>query len=264
MRTAIGIDLGGTNTRVTVVDESGHLVDSLREKTPTHEGPDKVCETMAVMVNELKIKHPEVLGVGLGLPGPLNRRDKVIINMVNIPGFVNYPIGQKIEKLTGLRAFLDNDAKCACLGEGMFGASRGLRNYMLVTFGTGIGGGIVVDGRMMYGKADNACEVGHLTLHPEGRACNCGNRGCWEQYVSATAMGRRASEAFGRSCGAKELMEIYAAGDFTADKVLREIAQDISIGVASLVNLFDPEMIVFGGGVFVDGGGPLIPWVKEN
>ncbi len=265
MNTAIGIDLGGTSIRAALVSEEGKILASERVLTPVAEGPAKAASEMANMVKILVGKAPSrPAGIGIGSPGPLSRSERKIFQTPNLPGFDNFPIGQRVEELAGLPVKIDNDAKCAALGEGRFGAAKGKRSYLLLTFGTGIGGGVLVDGKMIYGKSDGACEIGHMTLHPGGWLCGCGNQGCFEQYVSASAVERRASEAAGRLVTPPELLAAEAKGELWASDCLREVARDLAIATASLVNIFEPEMIVYGGGLFTSGGGNLIPRVKSE
>jgi len=134
----------------------------------------------------------------------------------------------------------------------------------LLTFGTGIGGGVFIEGKMLYGKSDGACEIGHMTIHPGGKPCNCGNRGCFEEYCSGTAIGRRGSEAFNQKIEALRVFQCFESGDLWARKVLEDVSTDLAIALASLTNIFDPELIVLGGGIFSSGGGPLIPWTIER
>lgn len=266
MRFAIGVDLGGTNMRAALVREDGHIVAMEKRKTPVESGPEATARGIAEMAVNLKTANANlrIEGLGVGSPGPLSRTEKKVFKTANLPGFEGYPIGYKIEEYSGLIVQLDNDAKCAAYGEGQFGAAKGLKNYILMTFGTGIGGGILVDGKMIYGKSDGACEVGHFTLYPDGELCGCGNRGCFEKYASASAIQRRSEEYFSQRLNARQVFEKLQQGDKQAEALLRLIARDIALGTASLVNLFDPEAVIFGGGIFVEGGGPMIGWIREG
>ncbi len=259
---AIGVDLGGTNMRAALVDDKGKIQAHARTRTPVDLGPEATALEMSRLVAEVRGQNT-VVGVGIGSPGPLSRVEKMIYQTPNLPGFDRFPLGKRVEELTGCRVHLDNDAKCASYGEALFGRGKGRKNLILMTFGTGIGGGIFVDGQMIYGKSDGACEVGHLTLYPEGRLCKCGNRGCFEQYCSATAFKRRAYEKTAQEMGGKEIFDAFERGQAWALELMREFAIDLAVGTASLVNIFDPEMVVFGGGLFTTGGGPLGPWVQE-
>jgi predicted NBD/HSP70 family sugar kinase len=142
--------------------------------------------------------------------------------------------------------------------------ARGIDEFVLLTFGTGIGGAAVTEGRLVHGMSDGAGEMGHLTLYPNGRECSCGNRGCFEEYVSARALERRASESLGRDVKNPELLRLVSSGDRVAVNVLNEFCKDVAIGVASLVNIFNPSLFVFAGGLFSAGGGPILSLVKEQ
>lgn len=262
MTYAIGVDLGGTNMRAALVDEQGKIHAQARTKTPVEDGPEATAISMSALVKEVQGKF-DVIGIGIGSPGPLSRSEKMIYQTPNLPGFDRFPLGKRIEELSGKTVYIDNDAKCATYGEALFGRAKGRKNFILMTFGTGIGGGIIVDNKMIYGKSDGACEVGHLTVYPEGKLCKCGNRGCFEQYSSATAFKTRAFEKCGQELGGKEIFEAFSRGQKWATELMREFTVDLSIATASLVNIFDPELVVFGGGLFTTGGGPLCAWVQE-
>jgi len=261
---AIGIDLGGTNLRVAAVSAEGKILELLREKTPVEEGPEATAQLMSQMIVDLKKRYPGIIGGCIGSPGPLSRKEKKIFQTPNLPGFDGFPLGRRVEALTEVPVLLEHDAKCAAYGEFYFGAAQGKRNIVLLTFGTGIGGGVFVDGQMVYGKSDGACEIGHMTLYPEGRQCPCGNRGCFEQYVSANAVERRAHEESGRAWTNPEILQAYAKQDPWAVKFLQFISRDLAIGVASLVNIFEPEIVVLAGGLFTTGGGPIPALVQAE
>lgn len=268
VKAAFGIDLGGSNVRVALVNEHGKILASERAETPSKQAPEATVQTMVRLCgklrNEAQSRGVQLVGVGIGSPGPLSRVEKKIFQTPNLPGFEDFPIGRRMEELTGLRVELDNDAKSACYGEAKFGAAKGLNNFILMTFGTGIGGGVFVDGKMVYGKTDGACEIGHMTLHPNGKLCLCGNRGCFEQYCSARAFERRASEFAKREIRAPEVFQELLKGVEWASQMLRSFTSDLAIATASLVNIFDPEAVIFGGGLFTTGGGPLCEWVQED
>jgi glucokinase len=263
-KTAIGIDLGGTNLRVAVVSANGKILEQAREKTPVVAGPESTAQLMAQMISGLQKKHPSLVGVGIGSPGPLSRKERKIFQTPNLPGFDGFPLGTRVEALCGLPVVLEHDAKCAAFGEKFFGQAKSVKNVVLLTFGTGIGGGIFVDDKMIYGKSDGACEVGHLTLYPEGILCPCGNRGCLERYVSALAIERRAKEETGKVWSNAEILAAFAAGDSWAQNFLNKISIDLSIGIASLVNIFEPNTVVLAGGLFTAGGGPIPELVSKN
>jgi glucokinase len=262
MTYAVGVDLGGTNMRAALVDESGKIHAHAKVRTPVEAGPEATAVAMNALVSEVRSSET-IIGIGIGSPGPLSRTEKMIYQTPNLPGFDRFPLGQRLQDLAGCTVFLDNDAKCAAYGEAHFGRGKGRNNMILMTFGTGIGGGIFVGGRMLYGKSDGACEVGHLTLYPGGHRCPCGNRGCFESYCSATAFKRRAFDKSGHEMGGREIFEAFDQGHAWALDLMKEFAVDMAIGTASLVNIFEPETIVFGGGLFSTGGGPLCAWVQD-
>ena len=262
---AVGIDLGGTNLRAALVDSTGKILASDRCKTPVKEGPEATVQAMKTLIAEVSSADSlKIKGVGIGSPGPLSRSGKKIFQTPNLPGFDSFPIGERLEEITGLKVSIDNDAKCATYGEARFGVAKDTKDFILLTFGTGIGGGVFSNGKMIYGKSDGACEIGHMTLYPEGKLCKCGNRGCFEQYVSATAFKSRAAEKYGQAIGSKEVFTAFEAGQAWAMELMREFAVDVSIGVASLVNIFDPGKIVLAGGLFTSGGEPLPAWILES
>jgi glucokinase len=266
VKAAIGIDLGGSSVRAAYVDESGKIHGRRSVKTPSAEGPEATARAMAQMCLELskEFSNGKPLGIGIGSPGPMSREKRMIFQTPHLPGFNEFPLGARVEELAQLPVRMDNDAKCATYGEGLFGEGAGLQNYILLTFGTGIGGGVIIEGKMIYGKSDGACEIGHMTVHPGGEACKCGNHGCFEAYCSGTAIGRRGSEAAGRLVSGVEVFEAFNKNESWAQWTLKEVASDLSIALASLVNIFDPQALILGGGIFSSGGGPLCSWASEG
>ncbi|MCU0618704.1 MAG: ROK family protein, partial [Gemmatimonadaceae bacterium] len=199
----VGVDLGGTNIAVGALPADGSRELAFHsEPTLAVEGPDAVTDriirvverTIAQVTHETGATRAQFIGVGIGAPGPLDRERGVVITAPNL-GWTDWPLRDKVAAATGLRATLDNDANCATLGEWWLGAARGARNAIGITIGTGIGGGIVIDGQLYHGASDVAGEMGHVTIDSTGRRCKCGNYGCLEAYASATAIADRAREA---------------------------------------------------------------------
>lgn len=253
--------------RAVLADEGGHMGFKGEHKTEPHKGPDSVAEKIADLVHQLAHQKPNacrIVSIGIGSPGPLSRARGMIFQTPNLPGFNNYPLADRVRALTGLPVFLDNDANCATHGEAMFGVSQGVKDFVLLTIGTGIGGGLVSGGKMIYGKSDGAAELGHLTLYPGGEKCLCGRMGCFEQYCSATAIERRGSIALNKDIRVPELFMEYDRGTPAAVKCLNEIGEDFAIAIGSLINIFDPEQVVLAGGAFSTGGGPLVDLIKEK
>lgn len=212
---------------------------------------------------EAGIEEDRIIGIGLGSPGPLDRATGTVIETPNL-GWRNFPLRDLVSNAIGLDAVLDNDANAATLGEWWMGAGRGVKMLLGVTIGTGIGGGIVFEGRVFHGASDVAGEVGHMTIDANGRRCNCGSYGCLEAYASGPAIAARAIE--GLQAGRPSLMpdmvngdlsrvtaatvsEAIVAGDIYAAEVMRETAKFLGLGIANLINILNPDMVVVSGGV---------------
>lgn len=280
MRYVIGIDIGGTNLVVGAVREDGTDHQFLRsEPTRPEEGPDGVLDRLvrlarSVIDDTLALPGAAVLGVGVGAPGPLSTTTGVVFLTPNL-GWVDLPLRQRLADALGYPTTLDNDANCAVLGEWWRGAARGTRQALGVTIGTGVGGGVIIDGRLYHGATDCAGEFGHATLDPQGRRCKCGNYGCLEAYASGPAIALRAVEAIqagapstiaelvGGQLEAVTAQHVYDAardGDELALEVVRDAARYLGAGIANLINIFNPEVVVVCGGVTQAGDrlfGPL-------
>lgn len=271
-RWIVGVDLGGTNVVVGLLPVEGGEVLGLRTlPTESHRGAKFVVDRIVALVEEsiaqVLSEHggtrAQVAGVGIGSPGPLDRRTGTVINTPNL-GWRNFPLRDLIANAVHLPATLDNDANCATYGEWWLGAGRGTQTLVGFTLGTGIGGGIVLNGEIFHGCSDVAGEIGHMTIEANGRKCKCGNYGCLEQYASGPAIAQRAVE--GIEAGAEtslvemvggRLEEITAAtvyeasvlGDAYASDTMKDTAKFLGAGVASIINILNPEMIVIAGGV---------------
>jgi glucokinase len=271
MRLIIGVDLGGTNIVVgTLPEDGGTLYGRVSEPTPVADGPEAVVRCMVNLVQRSldetrrALAGPvEVAGVGVGAPGPLDTTEGVVLLAPNL-GWRNMPLRRRIAEATGLDATLDNDANCATLGEWWRGAARDGRIVTGITIGTGIGGGIVLDGRIYHGASDVAGEFGHTTIDATGRRCACGNYGCLEAYASGPAIAKRAVEELesGRRSAIPGLaghdlrhvtaQTVYAAasdGDELALEIVRDTAKFLGVGIANLVNILNPDVVVITGGV---------------
>jgi len=284
MRYVIGIDIGGTNLVVGAVAEDGTRLISLQsDPTRPEEGPDAVLQRLADTVRraiaEARQADPtaEFVGVGVGAPGPLDTREGIVFLTPNL-GWVNLPLRQRLADLLGLATTLDNDANCAILGEWWRGAAQDTQQAIGFTIGTGIGGGIIVDGKLYHGASDCAGEFGHMTIDVGGRRCNCGNYGCLEAYASGPAIALRTAEAI--ESGAESSIRQYVDGDLSritaqtvylaaqdgdelALEVVRDTAKYLGAGVANLINVFNPEVVVICGGVTLAGDRLFLPLRQE-
>lgn len=284
MNYVIGIDIGGTNLVVGSVTEAGDRLAVLRsEATRAEEGADAVLGRLGDLTRDVIAETSRldptarILGLGVGAPGPLDTRSGVIFLTPNL-GWVDMPLRQRVADLTGLPATLDNDANCAVFGEWWRGAARGTRHAIGFTIGTGIGGGIIIDGRLYHGASDCAGEFGHTTIDPEGRRCKCGNYGCLEAYASGPAIALRTVEALASGAEsripdlvngdlalvtAQTVYQAAAEGDELALEVVRGTARYLGAGVANLVNVFNPEVVVICGGVTLAGDRLFVPLRQE-
>ena len=286
-RWAVGVDIGGTNVVVGLVPEEGGHPSGLRIRSTASLGnPDQVVVELARMVSETIAEGrdgagDEILGVGIGSPGPLDLAQGIVLDAFNL-GWKDFALRDRLGQALGMTAILDNDANCATWGEYWLGAGRDVKSLVGVTLGTGIGGGVILDGRLIHGASASAGELGHMTIDFHGRRCKCGNYGCLEAYASGPNIAARARE--GLEAGAEsaltglvdgELDRLTAAtvyeaildGDAYAGEVMLETAKILGAGVANIVNLFNPDMIVIVGGVTRAGDylfGPLRSEVRRR
>jgi glucokinase len=285
-RYVLGVDLGGTNIVVGAMPLDGTREYGVRTE-PTHSelGADSVVERIGRMIDEViattgtetGAARRDFIGVGIGAPGPLDRAHGIVIVTPNL-GWRDFPLRDRVSARVKLPATLDNDANCATVGEWWRGAAAGGRNVVGMTIGTGIGGGLILEGQLYHGSSDVAGEVGHTTIDPTGRKCKCGNYGCLEAYASGPAIAQRATEALagGEASLLRELIQddmsrmtariVYDAatlGDPLAVEVVRETARFLGTGVANLLNIFNPDVVVLAGGVAAAGDALFEPLRAE-
>jgi len=268
----VGIDLGGTNIAAGAMPTDGTREIAMRMGlTRAEEGSAAVVDRIVRMIEdvieqtraETGAERSDFLGVGIGSPGPLDRARGVIIVTPNL-GWKNFPLRDEVGSRVNLPASLDNDANCATLGEWWCGAAKGGRNVVGMTIGTGIGGGLILDGKLYHGSSDAAGEIGHTTIDSTGRRCKCGNYGCLEAYASGPAIAQRACELLkvdGDSIllemvegdisriTAQTVFEASKRGDPVAVEVVRDTAHFLGVGISNLINIFNPDIVVIAGGV---------------
>jgi glucokinase len=263
---SVGVDLGGTNLRIAAVSSEGQLLEKVTLGTKVALGRDHVINEMCEAILRLSAKYKEsarFLGAGIGVPGIIDMQTGMLRKSANLPGWEDYPVRAEIERRLGARVILENDARVAALGEQWLGAARGVLNMAVVTLGTGIGGGIVLNGKIWHGMNGMAGEFGHVTIEPQGHPCGCGNRGCSEQYASASAIMRMAREAIAAGdapslataastdaeFGAKSIYNLALQGDEHARRIFRTFGRYLGILLAGLINVLNLDMFVLGGGV---------------
>jgi glucokinase len=277
MRAAIGADLGGTKMAIGVVDSEQRVLHRGTEPT-TGLALDVLLDTLEQELRDAVEACPDLEAIGLGVPSTIDHDRGLAITSVNLP-IVNVPIRDLISKRLGLPVFIDNDANLAALAEHRFGAGRGARNMVLLTIGTGIGGGLVLDGQLYRGTTGAGAELGHMVIDENGPRCqgNCPNHGCVEALASGTALGkagRIAAEnhpdsvlgralAAGEQIDGKTVTDAALDGDQVAIEAVDEIGHHLGVALASYANIFEPDVIVIGGGVAAAGELLLAPARSE-
>jgi glucokinase len=263
---SIGVDLGGTNLRIAAITADGKLLEKVTLGTRIAISPHQVVDDMCDAIRRLSTQYAsqgKLLGAGIGVAGIIDLEAGVVRKSANLPGWSGYPVRQEIEKRLGVSIFLENDAKVAALGEQWLGAGRGVANMAMITLGTGIGGAIVLDGKIFHGMNGMAGEFGHVTIEPDGVPCGCGNHGCAERYASATAIVRMAREAIATGqapalekaasadaeFSAKSIYDLAMQGDEPARKIFERFGRALGMMLGDLVNILNLEMYVIGGGV---------------
>ena len=263
---SIGVDLGGTNLRIAAISKDGELLEKVTLGTKVAMGRDHVIGEMCDAIRRLSDQYRSggsFLGAGIGVPGIIDMETGMLRKSANLPGWSDYPVHAEIERRLGTRVFLENDANVAALGEKWLGAARDVDNMAMVTLGTGIGGGIVLEGKIFHGMNGMSGEFGHITIEPDGVPCGCGNHGCAERYASATAVVRMAREAIeaghapelakaaasSAEFSAKDVYNLAIQGDDAAQRIFRRFGRALGMLLADLVNVLNLEMYVIGGGV---------------
>jgi glucokinase len=275
-RETIGVDLGGTKMAVGVVDSQQHVqYEGMESSTGLSE--EKLVADLGRELEEAKLARPDVVAAGLGIPATIDHERGVAIQAVNLE-ISDVPLRDEMRKRLGLPVFLDNDANVAALAEFLFGAGRGARNVVMLTIGTGIGGGLILDGEIYRGSTGAGAELGHIVVQEDGPPCqgNCPNHGCVETLASGTAIAREGTAAAEREpdsalgkalaegpLAGKTVTELAIKGDPLAVEVVAQAGRHLGVALASLANIFDPDVIVIGGGVSAVGELMLKPAREE-
>lgn len=275
----IGVDLGGTNIAVGVVDENMKIIGRGKVKTraprPAAEIFDDIALAVDMAVKDAGISMDDVSVVGVGTPGSVNKSNGHIEFSNNLE-FDNVPAKEMLEERIGKTVFLDNDANCAALGEAVAGVGNGVENFVAITLGTGVGSGIIVNGKIVVGVNYCAGEMGHMVISVDGKPCNCGRKGCWESYSSATALIAQTKEAMKNdpdslmwklaggidSVSGRTAFDAMRQGDKTAAAVVDRYIYYLSVGICNVINALQPEIICIGGGISHEGDYLLKPLQK--
>ena len=277
----IGIDVGGTNVKIALVNDEGKILYSNSVPTRAEMGYEytvnNIKQAIYDLLKETKLEPKDIQGIGFGFPGQVDYKAGIVRNAPNIPGWVEIPIEQIFEDEFHIPTRVDNDVRCAALGELNYGAGKGCENLICITVGTGIGSGLVVNGKLVRGASNAAGEIGHIKLQMNGGPiCGCGDTGCLEAFASGPAIVALAEDYIkgGKSTKYRELAngapitpyivcEAAKAGDPVAQRIFTIIGEYIGIGMASVVNLLNPEKIIIGGGV-ADAGEYLLNPLSET
>jgi glucokinase len=263
---SIGVDMGGTNLRIAAITTDGQLLEKITLGVKVALGRDYVIGEMCDAIHRLTAQYRgagRFVGAGIGVPGIIDMEHGMMRKSANLPGWSDYPVRDEIERRLGAKVVLDNDANVAALGEKWLGAGRDADNMAMITLGTGIGGAIVLGGKLFYGMSGMAGEFGHVTVEPNGVPCGCGNHGCAERYASATAVVRMAREAIAsgqapelaKAAGsdpefsARSVYNLAVQGNPDAKRIFERFGEALGILLADLVNILDLDMFVIGGGV---------------
>ena len=277
----IGVDLGGTYIAVGVVNEELKIVGRGKVKTkcprPAAEIFDDIAVAVEMAVKDAGISMDEVVSVGVGTPGSVNK-DNGYIEFANNLDFNQVPAKEMLEERIGKPVYLDNDANCAALGEAIAGVGKGVGNFVAVTLGTGVGSGIIVNGKIVSGVNYAGGEMGHTVIMVNGKQCNCGRKGCWEQNASATALIAQTKEAMLNdkdskmwqlvngnidAASGRTAFDAMRLGDETAKTVVDNYIYYVSVGIINIINTFQPEFVCIGGGISHEGETILAPIRKH-
>jgi glucokinase len=283
----VGVDLGGTNIVVGAMTADGSESYAMHSiPTSAESGAIGVADRIVGLIDQVITEtvaqtgahRADVIGIGIGAPGPLDREKGIVVVAPNL-GWRNFPLRDRITEQLSLPATLDNDANCATVGEWWQGAARGGTNVIGMTIGTGIGGGLIIEGKLFHGASDVAGEIGHTTIDLNGRYCKCGNYGCLEAYASGPAIATRAREVLMREETASMLPSmvgnapeaitaetVYRAaqlGDAVANEIVRDTARYLGAGIANLLNIINADVVVVAGGVTQAGDTLFLPLRAE-
>jgi len=264
----MGVDIGGTNVRIGIVTPGGRILKKIEYDTDLSKGGlaffEKLISHLKNLVrNDLRSSH-SLIGIGIGIAGIIDMKRGIISYSPNLKDLKGFRLGDLLAKKLSFPIVIENDANAFALGEGWMGAARGARHYCGITLGTGVGGGVVSDGKILHGREGMAGEVGHMVIDPEGLSCGCGGRGCLEVYASGTGIKRMALEAIEKQKGggilkwskedpyqitSEEVFKAAQLGDKTAKEIFKRMGEYLGLGLINLIHLFNPEKIVVGGKV---------------
>ncbi|MFA5356556.1 MAG: ROK family protein [Candidatus Omnitrophota bacterium] len=249
----IGIDLGGTNLKVALLDKGYRIKDkdilNTRRFSARNALISAIADSVVNLIKANNLGKTDILGIGIGLPGPVDREKGVVHFFPNIPGWREVGLKGILERRLKIPVAVDNDAKLMCIAEHALGAAKGFNNAVCVTLGTGVGGGIIINGALYRGSSNASGEIGHIPINEKGPRCNCGGYACLEDYIGNNVILKKAKKAFGRDIQLEELSSLAKRGNLKARAIWLEVAASLSVALVVVVNLLNPDCIVIGGGV---------------
>ncbi len=283
----IGVDFGGTNIAAGIVDNEGNLIIKRSTKTKRYRPLSEIMADLLSLCDEIisraNIKKEQVTTIGLGIPGNIHPDGKRVVYGNNINSLTNANIEKIIkDHYPQMEVYLENDANAAALAELMCGVAKGKKNVVMVTLGTGVGGGIIIDGKIYAGQNSAGGEIGHIVIKHDGEKCTCGRRGCWEQYASVTALLRQTADAIddypdskiydlidGKKIkiSGRTAFDAMRMGDECGKAIVNKYIEYIGVGVVDMINILQPDMVVIGGGISKEGDNIILPlreYVKKN
>lgn len=264
----MGLDIGGMTVKGIIVDEGGAVKAEGSIETGCRDGGSAMCKNIAALAEELLAKSgldkSQIVGAGIGCPGIIDSGNGTVVFAGNL-GLNNFPLAKTVSEQTGLSVKVTNDANAAAFGEAKFGAGKKYKDSILVTLGTGVGGGIIIDGKLFEGGKSAGAEIGHMVINRGGKKCTCGRKGCFERYASASALMEMTREAMEENCDS-EMWHTYTVQtvsgktpfeycetDVTAKRIVSTYVENLACGVANLANIFRPQVVMLGGGVSEQG-----------
>lgn len=253
MKYSIGIDIGGTKVAIAVVNQEATIINESVIPTDVSITPEEmieiICHETKKVIDQSKVNKQDIIGIGIGAPGPLDSRNGILTCPPNLTGWIDIPIQEMIEKSLSFPVTLENDANAAALAEKWVGAAQDNNNFTYITISTGIGSGIVVEGKLLRGLSGNAGDIGHTVIDPAAGRCTCGQKGCLEVIASGTAIARRGSEIIGREISTAEVFGLYDEGHEKIVDLVDHVLMILGMACVNVINTVDPEKIVIGGGV---------------
>jgi len=253
----IAVDLGGTNLKIGLIDSKYRIIDKQVISTPSLLSREKLIDTISDSIKSIlknnNLTKKQLLGIGLGVPGPVDARQGVVHFFPNIPGWKRVRLRSILKNKLGLAAYVDNDAKLMCLAEYKIGAAKNTRNAVCITLGTGVGGGIIIEGQLYRGFNNSAGEIGHIPINEHGPVCNCGGMACLESYVGNAKILSQAGAIFGKGISLEKLSILSKDGNKMAQGIWKKAGLRLGVALSGVVNLLNPDCIVVGGGVAAAG-----------